>query len=152
MRSRGNERCRAASRRELRPHRGQRSGEAASVGGPYKRRRRAPRRELRALGGQRSGGRPVSGVTSQYPALLETLAPAVDRRMETLAPIERAVIVIGAWELSHRLDIPYRVVIDEAVEIAKSYGGTDGHKFVNGVLDKLAPRLRAGETRASGNP
>ena len=91
------------------------------------------------------------GVTSQYPALLETLAPAVDRRMETLAPIERAVIVIGAWELSHRLDIPYRVVIDEAVEIAKSYGGTDGHKFVNGVLDKLAPRLRAGETRASGN-
>jgi len=62
------------------------------------------------------------------------------------------VIVIGAWELSHRLDIPYRVVIDEAVEIAKSYGGTDGHKFVNGVLDKLAPRLRTSESRASRNP
>lgn len=92
------------------------------------------------------------GATSQYPALLDSLAPVVDRRLEALSPIERAVLVIGAWELSHRLDIPYRVVIDEAVEIAKSYGGTDGHKFVNGVLDKLAPRLRAAEVGASGNP
>jgi len=90
------------------------------------------------------------GVTSQYPALLEALASVVDRSMESLAPVERAVIVIGAWELLHRLDIPYRVVIDEAVEIAKTYGGTDGHKFVNGVLDKLAPRLRPGERRVSG--
>ncbi|MDQ2916200.1 MAG: transcription antitermination factor NusB [Pseudomonadota bacterium] len=92
------------------------------------------------------------GVTSGYPALLDTLAPDVDRKIESLSPIERAVLVIGAWELSHRLDIPYRVVINEAVEIAKSYGGTDGHKFVNGVLDKLAPRLRVGEIRASGKP
>jgi transcription antitermination protein NusB len=92
------------------------------------------------------------GVTSQYPALLETLAPVVDRKLEGLSPIERAVLVVGAWELSHRLDIPYRVVIDEAVEIAKSYGGTDGYKFVNGVLDKLAPRLRAAEMRAASKP
>ena len=56
---------------------------------------------------------------------------------------------MGTWELTHRLDIPYRVVIDEAVELAKSYGGTDGHKFVNGVLDKLAPELRGAEIRAS---
>jgi transcription antitermination protein NusB len=91
-------------------------------------------------------------VTSQYPALLETLAPVVDRKLEGLSPIERAVLVVGAWELSHRLDIPYRVVIDEAVEIAKSYGGTDGYKFVNGVLDKLAPRLRAAEMRAASKP
>jgi class 3 adenylate cyclase len=65
------------------------------------------------------------------------------------APVERALLVIGAWELRHRLDIPYRVVIDEAVELAKAYGGTDGHKFVNGVLDKLAPVLRASEAGAT---
>ena len=70
--------------------------------------------------------------------------------MEKLSPIERAVLVIGAWELSHRLDIPWRAVIDEAVELAKRYGGTEGYKFVNGVLDKLAPRLRAAEIRAAG--
>ncbi len=74
--------------------------------------------------------------------------PQLDRRLKDLAPIERALLVIGAWELAHRPDIPYRVVIDEAVEIAKTYGGTDGHKFVNGVLDKLAPELRAAEMRA----
>jgi len=68
--------------------------------------------------------------------------------MKDLAPIERALLVIGTWELKHRPDIPYRVVIDEAVELAKSYGGTDGHKFVNGVLDKLAPELRTSEARA----
>ena len=89
------------------------------------------------------------GVTGEYAALLETLAPNVDRPVGALAPIERALLVIGAWELERRPDIPYRVVIDEAVELAKAYGGTDGHKFVNGVLDKLAPRLRAAEVRAS---
>ena len=88
------------------------------------------------------------GVSTGYDALLQTVAPKVDRRMKDLAPIERALLVIGTWELKHRPDIPYRVVIDEAVELAKSYGGTDGHKFVNGVLDKLAPELRAGEARA----
>ena len=88
------------------------------------------------------------GVTSQYDALLATVAPKVERRIKDVAPIERALLVMGTWELMHRLDIPYRVVIDEAVELAKSYGGTDGHKFVNGVLDKLAPQLRAAEMRA----
>jgi N utilization substance protein B len=87
------------------------------------------------------------GVTSEYTELLATLAPNVDRSVASLSPIERALLVIGAWELVHRPDIPYRVVIDEAVELAKAYGGTDGHKFVNGVLDKLAPRLRAAEGR-----
>ena len=90
------------------------------------------------------------GVTSEYDALLATVAPDADRGVASLAPIERALLVIGAWELTHRLDIPYRVVIDEAVELAKSYGGTDGYKFVNGVLDKVAARLRADEIRASG--
>jgi N utilization substance protein B len=89
------------------------------------------------------------GVSAEYDALLRTVEPSVDRRIAALAPIERALLVIGAWELLHRLDIPYRVVIDEAVELAKAYGGTDGHKFVNGVLDKVAPQLRAAEMRAS---
>ena len=57
--------------------------------------------------------------------------------------------MIGAWELAHRPEIPYRVVINEAIELAKSYGGTDGHKFVNGVLDKLAATLRAAEMDAA---
>jgi N utilization substance protein B len=90
------------------------------------------------------------GVTSQYPVLLDALAPDAARSIDSLSPIERAVLVIGAWELTHRPDIPYRVVINEAVELAKTYGGTDGHRFVNGVLDKIAPRLRADEIRASG--
>ena len=89
------------------------------------------------------------GVTSEYDALLATVSPKVERRIKDVAPIERALLVMGTWELTHRLDIPYRVVIDEAVELAKSYGGTDGHKFVNGVLDKLAPELRVAEIRAS---
>ena len=89
------------------------------------------------------------GVTREHEALLAELAPHLDRGIEALSPIERAVLAIGAWELLHRPDIPYRVVINEAVELAKRYGGTDGYKFVNGVLDKLAPRVRADEIPAS---
>ena len=86
-----------------------------------------------------------SGVNAEYEALIETIAGSIDRRVAQLSPVERAVLVIGTWELKHRVEIPYRVVINEAIELAKSYGGTDGHKFVNGVLDKLAPALRAAE-------
>jgi N utilization substance protein B len=89
-----------------------------------------------------------AGVNAEYDALVLLLTPCLDRRAAQLSPIERATLVIGAWELQHRLEIPYRVVINEAIEIAKSYGGTDGHKFVNGVLDKLAPMLRASEIDA----
>jgi N utilization substance protein B len=89
------------------------------------------------------------GVTGDYDALLAELSPHVDRSVDALSPIERAVLAIGAWELVNRLDIPYRVVINEAVELAKRYGGTDGHKFVNAVLDRVAARLRADEIRAS---
>ncbi len=89
-----------------------------------------------------------AGVTRDYAALLERVAPHLDRRMQDLSPVERSIVVIGTWELEHRVDIPYRVVINEAVELAKSYGGTDGHKFVNGVLDKVATELRAGEITA----
>ena len=92
------------------------------------------------------------GVVAEYDALLQTVEPRVDRKLGALAPVERALLVMATWELAHRLDIPYRVVIDEAVELAKVYGGTDGHRFVNGVLDKLVPTLRAAEIGAeSGN-
>ncbi len=70
------------------------------------------------------------------------------RKPAELSPIERAILVIGAWELRERLEIPYKVVINEAVELAKSYGGTDGHRFVNGVLDKFAADVRATEIAA----
>ena len=85
------------------------------------------------------------GVNANYDALVELVSPFLDRRAAELSPIERAILVIGAWELKERLEIPCRVVINEAIELAKSYGGTDGHRFVNGVLDKLAAALRASE-------
>mgnify|MGYP002814545914 FL=1 len=85
------------------------------------------------------------GVTGEYDALVELVAPSLDRRAAQLSPIERAILVIGAWELKHRPEIPYRVAINEAIELAKTYGGIDGHKFVNGVLDKLALTLRPAE-------
>jgi len=88
------------------------------------------------------------GVTREHAALLAALAPHLDRKVADLSPIERAILVIGAWELSHRIEIPYKVVINEAVEIARSFGGTDGHKYVNGVLDKLAADVRATEIAA----
>jgi N utilization substance protein B len=88
------------------------------------------------------------GVNAEQDDLVLLFTPQLDRRAAELSPVERAILVIGAWELKHRPEIPYRVVINEAVELAKSYGGTDGHKFVNGVLDKLAADLRAPEIRA----
>ncbi len=92
-----------------------------------------------------------NGVTREYDDLLGVVAPKLDRKVAALAPVERALLVIGAWELLRRLDIPYRAVINEAIELAKSYGGTDSHKFVNGVLDKIAPEMRADEIRAAAS-
>lgn len=89
-----------------------------------------------------------SGVTAAFDALVETIAPCLDRRAAQLSPIERAILVIGAWELAHRPEIPCRVAINEAVELAKAYGGIDGHKYVNGVLDRLAGTLRPAEMDA----
>lgn len=76
------------------------------------------------------------------------IAPLLDRRIEELDPIELAILRLGAYELSHRLEVPYRAVINEGVELAKSFGATDGHKYVNGILDKLAGRLRMTEVNA----
>ena len=85
------------------------------------------------------------GVTDEFDTLLAAFAPYLDRAPEQLSPIEKCVLAIGAWELLRAPDIPYRVVINEAVELAKAYGGTDGYKYVNGVLDKLAAAQRAAE-------
>ena len=88
------------------------------------------------------------GLTTDLDGLAATAQPHVDRPFAQISPIERGIILIGIWELKSRLDIPYRVAINESVELAKSFGGTDGHKWVNGVLDKVAPILRADEVAA----
>jgi N utilization substance protein B len=75
------------------------------------------------------------------------LARHVDRKTTELSPVEHAVLMIGTYELKHCVDIPYKVAINEAVELAKSFGGTDGHKYVNGVLDKSAAELRPHEVQ-----
>jgi transcription antitermination protein NusB len=90
----------------------------------------------------------LHGGIEQAAALDEVLARHVDRKTTLLSPVEHAVLMIGAYELMHCVDIPYRVAINEAVELAKSFGGTDGHKYVNGVLDKCAAELRPAEARA----
>lgn len=92
----------------------------------------------------------LEGVLREAPALDEALAPHLDRAVTELSPIEHAALLIGAYELGHTLNVPYKVAINEAVNLAKKYGGTDGHKFVNGVLDKLARVVRAVELEAAG--
>ena len=77
------------------------------------------------------------------------LARHVDRKTTELSPVEHGILLIGAYELKHCMDVPYKVAINEAVELAKGYGGTDGHKYVNGVLDKAAADLRPVEVQAA---
>ena len=89
----------------------------------------------------------VRGVIERAADLNQGLQPFLDRPAQSLSPVEHALLLIGAYELTVCPDIPYRVVINEAVELAKSYGGTDGHKYVNGVLDKLAAQVRPAEAR-----
>jgi len=85
----------------------------------------------------------LRGTTESAAELEALLQPLLDRKLQALSPVERAILLLAAWELKSSDDVPYRVVINEAVELAKTYGGTDGHKYVNGVLDKLARSLRA---------
>ncbi|MEX2131530.1 MAG: transcription antitermination factor NusB [Pseudohongiellaceae bacterium] len=86
-----------------------------------------------------------SVIPGQVTQLDELIAPHLDRSMTALDPVEKALLRIGTFELSQRVDIPYRVVINEAVELAKVFGATDGHKYVNGILDRLARDLRPAE-------
>jgi len=85
----------------------------------------------------------LRGALGQHAELEALIAPHLDRPLAELSPVEFAVLLLGAFELAQHMEAPYKVIINEAVELAKTFGGTDGHKFVNGVLDKLAPQLRA---------
>ena len=76
------------------------------------------------------------------------ITPVLDRTLAEVSPIEHAVMWIGVYELQHCLDVPWRVVLNECIELAKDFGGTDGHKYVNGVLGSLAPKLRPDEVQA----
>ena len=84
----------------------------------------------------------LHGVPAQVKELDELLTPFLDRRVEELSQIEKAILRLGAFELKERLDVPYRVVINEGIELAKVFGADDSFKYVNGVLDKLARKLR----------
>jgi N utilization substance protein B len=90
----------------------------------------------------------LCGCIEHAGALDALLVPHLDRPLAELSPIEHGVLMIGLYELQHCVDVPYRVAINEAVELAKSFGGTDGHKYVNGVLDKAAVVLRPVEVAA----
>jgi N utilization substance protein B len=90
----------------------------------------------------------LRGVTGDADALHKRITPYLDRPIKELSPVEHALLLLAACELRDHPETPYKVVINEAVELAKSFGGTDGHKYVNGVLDKLATELRPGEVRA----
>ncbi len=91
----------------------------------------------------------LHGCIAEASMIDEVLAKHVDRKTTQLSPVEHGVLMIGVYELTHCLSIPYKVAINEAVELAKSFGGTDGHKYVNGVLDKAAQGLRAVEVQAA---
>jgi N utilization substance protein B len=90
----------------------------------------------------------VRGVTGDADALRNRITPYLDRPAKELSPVEHALLLLAACELRDHPDTPYKVVINEAIELAKSFGGTDGHKYINGVLDKLAAELRPDEVNA----
>lgn len=88
----------------------------------------------------------LRGAITDAVSLRALIEPHLDRPLKELSPIEHAILLSAARELRDHVQTPYRVVLNEAIEIAKSYGGTDGYKYVNGVLDRLAPELRPFET------
>jgi N utilization substance protein B len=90
----------------------------------------------------------LSQTIAHNESLDELLDPAIDRELEALNVVERAILLLGIYEMRERLEIPYAIVIDEGVELAKHFGATDSHKYVNGVLDKIARQLRPEEFAA----
>ena len=95
----------------------------------------------------------LHGCIKEAAELDALIVPLLDRKLQEISPIERAVMWIGTYELRHVAEVPWRVVLNECIELAKEFGGTDGHKYVNAVLNGLAPQLRAAEVeadRASG--
>ena len=90
----------------------------------------------------------LHGCNEQAEQLDALITPLLDRPFAEISPVEHAVMWIGVYEMQHCLDVPWRVVINECIELAKEFGGTDGHKYVNAVLNGLAPQLRAAEVEA----
>ncbi|MDR2092377.1 MAG: transcription antitermination factor NusB [Azoarcus sp.] len=91
----------------------------------------------------------LQGAVNEAEELRALFAPLLTRAVAELSPVEHALLLLGAFELRHDIETPYRVVINEVVELAKKYGGTDGYKFVNGVLDRLAANIRPEEVTAT---
>lgn len=94
----------------------------------------------------------IRGAIDRKAELEARIAPFLDRSLASLSPVERAILLIGAYELEARPETPFKVVLNEAIELGKSFGGTDGYKFVNGVLEKLAGELRPGEFARARQP
>jgi transcription antitermination protein NusB len=95
----------------------------------------------------------LHGCVREAGELDDLIRPLLDRKLAEISPVERSIMWIGAYEFRHCLDVPWRVVLNECVELAKEFGGTDGHKYVNGILNGLAPSMRPAEVeadRASG--
>jgi N utilization substance protein B len=90
----------------------------------------------------------LHGCIDQAAELDALIVPLLDRKLEEISPVERSVMWIGVYEMRNCLDVPWRVVLNECIELAKEFGGTDGHKYVNGILNSLAPQLRAAEVQA----
>ncbi len=90
----------------------------------------------------------LHGCVKEAEALDALILPLLDRKMAEISPIEHGIMWIGAYEFQHCADVPWRVVLNECIELAKEFGGTDGHKYVNAVLNGLAPQLRAPEVEA----
>ncbi len=91
----------------------------------------------------------MSYITTHDEQLSALFLPHLDRKMEQLDPIETGILLLGMFELSQRIDVPYKVVINEYVELAKKYGATESHKYINGILDKLARQIRTVELGSS---
>lgn len=87
----------------------------------------------------------LAGVATQAEKLDQLMAPFLSRQLEELGQVEKAILRLAMFELSKREDVPYKVAINEAIELAKIFGAEDSHKFVNGVLDKAAPSVRKGK-------
>ncbi len=92
----------------------------------------------------------LSGVLGSLNEIDAILQPVLSRPVEQVDPVERGILRLGVYEFLHHPEVPYRVVINESVELAKTFGAEQGHRFVNGVLDKLARSLRKDEIRARG--
>jgi transcription antitermination protein NusB len=87
----------------------------------------------------------LEGILAGHIALQETLQAHIDRKLSDLSPIEHSALLMGLYEMIHCIDVPYKVIVNEAVEVTKVFGGVDGYKYINGVLDKMAPQIRTHE-------